>query len=752
MFVRLSNGDDQKWKRLVRFIAEDDWREYIGEPVDETVDVGAALAASTPVPVRVFSGTSALDASAEPTQKVLNIQKLLPPLTRKEIGTIRCIGLNYRKHAKEMNLELPEHPTLFFKPASCLNASNAPLVIPHQATDAQADYEAELAVVIGRDARNVSVEDAMDYVLGYMCSNDVTGRKHQFAGAQWGFGKGFDGFAPMGPCLVSTSSIPDPSVIELKTVLNGEVMQEGRGDDMIFSIAEIVAYLSQGTTLEAGTVIMTGTPHGIGVSRTPPVFLVPGDDLRIVMSHGLGSLVNKVVYEEKPQKATNGIYAFWSKFTPPLPNLSVKMASPKVFITGATGYIGGDFLYTAYHSHPEWSFSALVRNQEKAEILQEAFPNVRLVLGDLDSTDVLREEALVADIVLQRPGWYIHTSGTGILTIEDGRAKTCGTHRTKVYDDWDGVSELLNLPDDAFHRNVDKIVTDTIAWPSKDFKTAIVCPCCIYGPGRGPGNTKSVQVYTLATTVLKRGKGIRIGDGENIWHQVHVQDLSNLYLALAEAAASGGSKATWDDEGYYLAENGSFSWGDVEKAVAQAVFEKGLINTSELDVLDWDDTDKVDPAGPYKWGSNSRGLATRASKLLGWKPVQPKLMDLIGDIVELQAQDLKYSRMMDTTWVPRKPRLLAISLLHHEIHDEYWRPFYREAARYVTLQVATEPETAIQVLQQSTPPKVVLITDGGLARPENGHVWYSVLAYVHQGGTAIAMGFFSPGGLDRASK
>lgn len=308
----------------MRFIAEDDWREYIGEPVDADVDselpclesscqvahipvVGAALAASIPVPVRVFSGTSALDTSAEPTSRVLNIQRLLPPLTRKEIGTIRCIGLNYRKHAKEMNLDLPEQPTLFFKPASCLNASNGPLVIPRQATDLQADYEAELAVVIGRDARNVSVEDAMDYVLGYTCSNDVTARKHQFAGAQWGFGKGFDGFAPMGPCLVSTKTIPDPSVIELKTVLNGDVMQEGRGDDMIFSIAEIVAYLSQGTTLEAGTVIMTGTPHGIGVSRTPPVFLAPGDDLRIVMSHGLGSLVNRVEYEETPSRTTKGV-------------------------------------------------------------------------------------------------------------------------------------------------------------------------------------------------------------------------------------------------------------------------------------------------------------------------------------------------------------------------------------------------------------------------------------------------------------
>lgn len=269
--------------------------------------VGTALAASIPVPVRVFTGTSALDTSAEPTSKVLNIHKLLPPLTCKEIGTIRCIGLNYRKHAKEMNLDLPQHPTLFFKPASCLNASNAPLVIPHQATDSQADYEAELAVVIGRDARNVSVEDAMGYVLGYTCSNDVTARKHQFAGAQWGFGKGFDGFAPMGPCLVSTKSISDPSVITLKTILNGVVMQEGRGDDMIFSIAEIVAYLSQGTTLEAGTVIMTGTPHGIGVSRSPPVFLSPGDDLRVVMSHGLGSLVNRVEYEETPLIAANGV-------------------------------------------------------------------------------------------------------------------------------------------------------------------------------------------------------------------------------------------------------------------------------------------------------------------------------------------------------------------------------------------------------------------------------------------------------------
>jgi 2-keto-4-pentenoate hydratase/2-oxohepta-3-ene-1,7-dioic acid hydratase in catechol pathway len=255
------------------------------------------------VEVRKFQGSSTLSANAEPTATILTISQLLSPLSKQEVGTIRCVGLNYRKHAREMNLELPNHPTLFFKPSTCLGAPNAPLLIPHQATDGQADYEAELAIIIGRAAKNVRKEDAMDYVLGYACSNDVTARVHQFNGAQWGFGKGFDGFAPLGPCIVSATSIPDPGDVELKTVLNGETMQYSLANDMIFSIPEIVAYLSQATTLEPGTVIMTGTPHGIGVSKVPKVFLKPGDDLRIVMSHGLGSLVTPVEYEETPKVA-----------------------------------------------------------------------------------------------------------------------------------------------------------------------------------------------------------------------------------------------------------------------------------------------------------------------------------------------------------------------------------------------------------------------------------------------------------------
>lgn len=261
--------------------------------------VGAALAAGHIVQVRVFTGTSVLDLTAEPTDKIVTIGQLLAPVTWQEAGAVRCIGLNYRKHASEMGLELPAYPTLFLKPARCLRGGNSPLVVPALATDAEADYEAELAIVIGREAHNVTAADAPAYILGYTGANDVTARKHQFRGAQWGFGKGFDGFAPLGPCLVAAHSVVDPARMEVRTLLNGETMQHGRADDMIFGVAEIVAYLSQGTTLDAGTVILTGTPHGIGVSRTPPVFLQPGDDVRIVVTHGVGSLVNRVEYERE---------------------------------------------------------------------------------------------------------------------------------------------------------------------------------------------------------------------------------------------------------------------------------------------------------------------------------------------------------------------------------------------------------------------------------------------------------------------
>ncbi|KAL2010369.1 hypothetical protein VTN00DRAFT_6176 [Thermoascus crustaceus] len=337
--------------------------------------------------------------------------------------------------------------------------------------------------------------------------------------------------------------------------------------------------------------------------------------------------------------------------------------APKVFLTGTTGYIGGDSLYTISQAHPDWELSALVRSKEKAEQLTSKYPKVRVVLGDLDSADIIEEEVKKADIVYhfadcdhvaaanaiakgvshhtkENPVWLIHTSGTGVLTWEDQRAKTFGIERPKEYNDWDGVGEVTSLPDDAFHRDVDKIILAAGEASPESVKTAIVCPPCIYGPGRGPGNTRSIQAYTLSASVLKTKKGILVGQGKNVWHQVHIQDLSNIYLALGEAAAAGGGNATWGKEGYYFAENGPFVWGDVQRAVAKAAFEKKLIPSPEVEALSDEEVAKILPFGLYAWGTNSRCHAIRGRKLLGWNPTKPGLLELIPDIVEVEAKVL----------------------------------------------------------------------------------------------------------------
>ncbi|KKZ65948.1 hypothetical protein EMCG_08291 [[Emmonsia] crescens] len=339
------------------------------------------------------------------------------------------------------------------------------------------------------------------------------------------------------------------------------------------------------------------------------------------------------------------------------------MAPPKVFVTGATGYIGGDAFFRINQAHPEWEFTALVRSQEKGALVTSKYPNTKLVYGDLDSAALLEEEAKKADIVYHfadcdhvassqaiakgiaahtpdRPGYWIHTSGTGILTFEDLGNSTYGDLRPKEYNDWDGIGDVTSLPDEAFHRDVDKIVLGVGVVAADRVKTAIVCPPTIYGPGRGPGNTRSAQIYNLAKYVLKRKKGLQVGKGENIWHEIHVHDLSDLFLLLGEAAAAGGGKASWGKEGYYFVENGSFVWGDVEKAVAKIAFEKGLISSPEVEILDGKQTADLFAFGPFSWGTNSRAHAIRAKKLLGWNPHRPSARELLPDIIDLEAKAL----------------------------------------------------------------------------------------------------------------
>lgn len=172
------------------------------------------------------------------------------------------------------------------------------MIIPRVTVD-HADPEVELAVVIGKDCKNATTSTAMDYVLGYMAANDLTARGVQEKISQWGYCKGFDGFAPMGPALVSAAAVPDPSVFRLKTVWNGKVTQNCPAGNMIFSIPELIAYLSDGTTLRKGTTILTGTPDGIGHFRVPPMYLKEGDDVKISVSHGVGSLVNPYIQERE---------------------------------------------------------------------------------------------------------------------------------------------------------------------------------------------------------------------------------------------------------------------------------------------------------------------------------------------------------------------------------------------------------------------------------------------------------------------
>jgi hypothetical protein len=240
------------------------------------------------------------------------------------------------------------------------------------------------------------------------------------------------------------------------------------------------------------------------------------------------------------------------------------------------------------------------------------------------------------------PGYWIHTSGTGILTWQDfvNSPQTLGMQGSNMYDDWEGISKILSIPDQALHRPVDKIVLAAGSDHADVAKTAIVCPPCIYGPGRGPDNQRSIQAYRLTELILKAKQGMQIRKGENIWTQVHVQDLSTLYLLLGEAAARGGGDATWGNEGYYFAEDGEFMWGSICKAITMDAYKKGLIPSGDVKELSLEEAEKIDNGFPYMIGSNSRCKALRAKKLLGWSCRQRRLIDEVPDIVDGEAKAL----------------------------------------------------------------------------------------------------------------
>lgn len=231
-----------------------------------------------------------------PTGKTASISKLLAPIVP---SSILCIGLNYKHHAAESGMKAPELPILFVKGINTLQNPGDPIVRPTHLRSDEVDYECELAVVIGRACKNVSRAEALDYVLGYTCANDVSARDWQLkrGGGQWCRGKFFDTFAPLGPCLVTPDEIPDPQALGIRTILNGEVVQDWNTNDMIFDVAAIIEFLSGSTTLLPGTVILTGTPHGVGMAAKPPRWLKAGDTVTIEIEN-IGSLTNPVIDEQ----------------------------------------------------------------------------------------------------------------------------------------------------------------------------------------------------------------------------------------------------------------------------------------------------------------------------------------------------------------------------------------------------------------------------------------------------------------------
>lgn len=206
-------------------------------------------------------------------------------------GKIVCIGMNYHDHAAEIGLAVPKTPAIFSKFSSCVVAPGEPVVIP--TSSQQVDYEAELAVVIGRRASRVAADRAYDYVLGYTAFNDVTARDFQFGDVQWQRGKSCDTFAPMGQTVVTTDEIPDPHTLRVTLTLNGTVMQDSSTSQLIFRVPELIEFITRSITLEPGDVIATGTPPGVGYARKPPVFLKPGDAMEIHIDR-VGGLGNPV--------------------------------------------------------------------------------------------------------------------------------------------------------------------------------------------------------------------------------------------------------------------------------------------------------------------------------------------------------------------------------------------------------------------------------------------------------------------------
>ncbi|KAL4862138.1 hypothetical protein BDV12DRAFT_190618 [Aspergillus spectabilis] len=338
------------------------------------------------------------------------------------------------------------------------------------------------------------------------------------------------------------------------------------------------------------------------------------------------------------------------------------MSPPKIFFTGASGYVGGDVLHALLTAHPGWesSITVLLRNRSYETKFKSKYPDLNLFFASLDDTTAIAEEvaknelvlhfalsadhlpsaeAIVAGLNKRGGGIYIHTSGTDVLL--DPRAPLHPPENgVRVIDDWDGIAEVTSLPDDAPHRNVDKFV---LASGSSTLKTAIICPSTIYGTGRGAISQRTDQMPGFAKLILQRRKGLQFADGKTFWNAVHVYDLSRLYVSfIHDALSPSGGKVTWNAEGYYLVESGIYFWGDVAREISREAYKLGLLPSEEVASVGVEDRHVLAGAGRPVVNYSVRASAIRARKLLGWEAVEGSLAEEVPKIVRAEARALGF--------------------------------------------------------------------------------------------------------------
>ncbi|KAB8222598.1 hypothetical protein BDV33DRAFT_229421 [Aspergillus novoparasiticus] len=333
----------------------------------------------------------------------------------------------------------------------------------------------------------------------------------------------------------------------------------------------------------------------------------------------------------------------------------------RIFLTGASGYIGGDVLYVLSDKHPEYDITVLVRDADKGAKISQAYPKVRVVQGELDSA-VVEEEAQNADVVVNaasaqnnkgaeavfrgltsskrtKPGYWIQVSGATLLSAVDIEKGVYGEPSDKIYSDIDGEQDIKALIHKyAAKRLIDHFILNLPETPLSP-KTAVVYPPIIYGRGRGPIKQRSVQIPELARITVQNKTGYQVGRGLSTWSNVHIIDISQIFVTLVEKAVAGEEGPFWNENGIYFAENGAINFAEIGRLVAEEAAKLGLSSASVKEISD-SEANALSGHGGVLWGTNAQEGAQRARKVLGWTPTGKSLQEEIADTVSAEAVSL----------------------------------------------------------------------------------------------------------------